>query len=115
MALRIPTPRYVFRGPAQLLQARGSITIDLTVLNISTQGCRVRGLGSVAVGEDCELTINWRGKEFRREVNVRWTNREGEGGLEFLSMDETGLTFLREFLPTLRVEPPRPLPPHRIP
>ena len=115
MAWRTPTPRYVFNGPAQLLQARGAITIDLTVLNISTQGCRVRGLGSVAEGEDCELVINWRGKAFRREVNVRWKNRKGEGGLEFLSMDETGVAFLSEFLPTLRLEPPRPLPPDRTP
>lgn len=97
------------------MQARGAITIDLTVLNISTQGCRVRGLGSVAEGEDCELVINWRGKAFRREVNVRWKNRKGEGGLEFLSMDETGVAFLSEFLPTLRLEPPRPLPPDRTP
>ena len=115
MAWRTPTPRYVFGGPAQLLQARGAITIDLAVLNISTQGCRVRGLGSVAEGEDCELVINWQGKEFRREVIVRWKNRNGEGGLEFLSMDETGMAFLSEFLPTLRLEPPRPVPPHRVP
>jgi len=115
MAWRTPTPRYIFDGPAQLLQARGAIAIHLTVLNISTQGCRVRGLGSVPEGEDCELAINWRGKEFRREVIVRWKNRKGEGGLEFLSMDETGVAFLSEFLPTLRLEPPRPVPPHRAP
>lgn len=114
MARRIPTPRYLFGGLGQLSQARGALTIDVTILNISAHGCRVNGLGRTAVGEVCELGIQWQGKEFRREVKLRWKNRKGEGGLEFLSMDETGLAFLRELFATLQLEPSRPLPPHRV-
>jgi len=113
MAKRIPIPRYLFGGPAQLSQARGAITTDVTVPNISAKGCRVKGSGLAAVGEVCELAIKWQGKEFRCEVQVRWKNRKGEAGLEFLSMDETRLVFLRELFATLHLEPLRPLPPER--
>ncbi len=104
---RIPVPRYLFGGHAQLSQARGAISVDVTVPNISTNGCRVTGLGPLAAGEVCELTILREGREFRCEVIVRWKNRNGDGGLEFLHMDETGLAFLRDLFTTLQLEPPR--------
>jgi len=108
MERRIPVPRYLFRGPAKLFQAQGAVAVDITVLNISTNGCRVRGLGPVAEEEVCELAITWQGKEFRQEAKVRWKNDRGDGGLEFLRMDERGIAFLTELFGTLRLEPPRP-------
>ncbi len=113
MERRTPTPRYLTKVPARLLQAGGSIATEILVLNISTQGCRVKEVGPLAVGEVYELAIRWRGKAFRRDVKLRWKNRNGEAGLEFLSMDEAGLTFLRELFATLRLEPLRPRFSHR--
>lgn len=107
MDRRIPVPRYVFGGRGQLSQARGSLTVDVTVPNISTNGCRVAGLGPLAAGDVCELAVSWQGKQFRCEVSVKWKNRSGDGGLEFLQMDETGVAFLRELFTTLQLEPPR--------
>ena len=110
MERRIPVPRYLFRGPAKLFQAQGAIAVDITVLNISTNGCRVRGLGPVAEDEVCELVITWQGKEFRQEAKVRWKHDRGDGGLEFLRMDEANLRVLRQLFSTLQLEPPRARP-----
>ena len=107
MDRRIPVPRYIFGGPAQLSQARGAVNTAVSVRNISTHGCCVRGLGLESEGDICELIIKWQGKEFRCEVSVRWRNERGEGGLEFLHMDETRLAVLRQLFSTLRLEPPR--------
>lgn len=108
MHTRSPVPRYILGGEAQPSEAPGGDISRVTVVNMSTQGCRIEGRGVPAAGQQCELVIEWHGKKFRCETQVRWKKSERQAGLEFLSMDEAKFPFLRELFPTLRLEPFRP-------
>jgi hypothetical protein len=86
---------------------------NITILNISTQGCCVQGEDLPAVGQECELVFEWRGQRFRTEIEVVWKKPDGQAGFEFLSMDEKRLATLRDLCATLRCEPLSEMSPER--
>jgi hypothetical protein len=48
----------------------------------------IRGEGAMAVGQKCQLALEWKGIELRCEAEVVWTGTNGEVGLKFLPPDE---------------------------
>ena len=113
MLKRRPVPRHIFGQPGQLCHAPNVPVSKIAILNISTQGCRVEGEDLPAVGQECELVFEWRGKRFRTEVEVVWKKPDGHAGFQFLSMDEKRLATLRDLCATLRREPLTEMSPER--
>ena len=96
-----------------MVLSAGKTNLPVAIINISTQGCRIRGVEIPDVGQKGELVIEWQGKTFRCATIARWENARREVGLEFLTMDEKRLAVLRGLLATLSLEPSRPLRPGR--
>ncbi len=90
-----------------MFETTGKLISHVNVHNLSAQGCCVEGPGVPAVGETCELAIEWEGRKFRCEAMIKWIKAKGLAGLEFLSVDEDRLAALREIFATLHLEPPR--------
>ena len=66
--------------------------------------------GPLKVKEDCEITIEWEGKEFHAEAEVSWKSSKGEVGLRFLYVDQTSQELLRKICANLRLQPPAKVP-----
>lgn len=111
MSERRGVPRYIFNSPAELIGLPGNPRTTATLRSISVRGCRIWGEAVPAVGEKCQLALEWEGREFRCEVEVAWKRKNGEAGLKFLTLDESGMAFLRGLCATLHLEPLAPLPP----
>jgi hypothetical protein len=57
------------------------------------------------VRQDCELTMEWKGREFRAPAVVIWKDAQGRAGLEFGSHDLANQALLREICSELRLKP----------
>ena len=102
---RRQVPRYLFNGPAELSQSPGRPALKVALLRISIQGCFAEGPGIPPVGQKCEVSFEWEGKQFRNQAEVIWRKPNGEAGLRFLSLEQRNLETLRELCAGLRLEP----------
>ena len=111
MSERRRFPRYLYDGEAHLSQGPDGPVAVVEIQSISVSGCRVGTAIVPAVGQKCELRIDWRGRQFRNDVVVVWKKPKVGAGLNFPSVDEDNLVFLRNLCRTLLLEPLAPLPP----
>ncbi len=79
--------------------------MDATVVTLSVAGCCLEGVSPLKAGEDCEIAIEWEGKEFHAEASVTWKSSTGEAGLKFLYIDQVNQELLRKICANLRLQP----------
>ena len=115
MRERRQVPRYQYRARGKLIVSadKPSVTVDFTTLSV--RGCRVQGKNIPAVGEHCQVSLEWEGLEFRAEAEVKWKKTTGDAGLVFASVDETNLTLVRRLCANLHLEPLAPPEPEEEP
>jgi hypothetical protein len=111
MRERRSVPRYQYRSQGRLTHASGSPIIQVDFTTLSVRGCRVRGEAIPAVGQHCQVALQWEGLEFRGEAEVKWRKPDGDAGLAFTSIDETNLALIRRLCANLHLEPLAPPPP----
>ena len=93
---KFPRVRFTFRGVSSAVSLEG----EGTVLSLSTKGCRVECETPIAVETDLAGALFMRDDQEPMKIElatVRWT-REGEFGLEFISMQPEQWERLRRFV-----------------
>lgn len=78
---------------------------EVTISNISVEGCCTEGSNSPNPGEDCSLRIEWRGHAIHAQTKVVWKTKTGMAGHHFTQIGEQDLDFLRELCSTLDLMP----------
>jgi hypothetical protein len=86
------------------LPAEGG-TFEVMVEDLSVLGCLLEYAPWLQVRQDCELTMEWNGREFRTSAVVIWKNMQSQAGLEFGSSDPASQALLREICAELRLKP----------
>lgn len=104
-AYRRQVPRYLSDLPAQISQPPGTTPLKATVVNISVSGCSLEGAASLTAQKDCEITIEWEGREFRAEATVTWKSGKGEAGVRFLLIDPANQELLKKICSNLYLQP----------
>jgi hypothetical protein len=110
MSERRQFPRYIAELSARLSQPPGGTASNATVVNLSIKGCCVEGATLIKANQDCELTMEWEGKQFRAAGVVTWKSSKGEAGLKFLYVDQESQDLLRKICSNLRLLPLSRLP-----
>jgi len=110
MSERRQVPRYIADLEAKVSQPPGEAALSVKVVNLSVSGCSLEGSGPLKANQDCELSIEWEGKEFRADATVTWKSSKGEVGLKFLYADQVSQELLRNICATLRLKPLGPSP-----
>lgn len=107
---RRQVPRYVAELPAEVSQPPGGPALRVTVVNLSVAGCSLERGAPLKAKQECELSLEWMGRQFRAEATVTWKSSKGEAGLRFLYIDSTNQELLRTICANLRLQPLSPLP-----
>ncbi len=105
MIERRQVPRYQAELKGQVSQPPGGPPLNATVLTLSVAGCCLEGVAPLKAGEECEIAVEWQGKEFHAEASVTWKSSKGEAGLKFLYVDQVNLELLRKICANLRLQP----------
>ena len=111
MAERRQVPRYMFGVAAKLSHATSATASNVRASVLSVRGCGIEGAGVPAVGQECEIAIEWRGADIHAHAKVVWKRSDGRTGLKFLSIPDEDLERLRELCATLQLQPMSPMPP----
>lgn len=111
MRERRSVPRYQYRAHGRLILSSGSPVIQVDFTTLSVRGCRVKGEAIPAMGQRCQVALQWEGLEFRAEAEVKWRKPDGDAGLAFTTVDETNLALIRRLCANLHLEPLAPPPP----
>lgn len=93
---KFPRVRFNFRAFSSAVSLEG----EGTVLSLSTKGCRVECETPIAQGTDLAMSLFMPDDQGPMKIElatVRWT-REGEFGLEFISMQPEQWERLRLFI-----------------
>ena len=86
------------------LPAQGT-TSEVIVEDLAALGCLLEYAPWLQVRQQCELAMEWEGREFRSPAVVIWKNEQGQAGLEFGSIDPDNQALLREICAGLRLKP----------
>jgi hypothetical protein len=86
------------------LPAEGG-TFEVMVEDLAALGCLLEYAPWLQVRQECELAMEWKGREFRTAAVVIWKNVQGQAGLEFGSNDPASQALLREICAELRLKP----------
>lgn len=105
MSDRRQVPRYIAEISSQVSQPPGAPPHSVTLVNLSISGCSLEGAGSLKAKQDCEITFEWEGRQFRAEATITWKSSKGEAGLKFLYVDPTHQELLKTICATLRLQP----------
>jgi PilZ domain-containing protein len=113
MLERRQVPRYQLIAEAKLSVPASGNVLPVSLKVISTRGCALEGGALPAEGIQCELQLDWHGREIRLPAKVAWKNTDGRTGLEFQDVPENQLKLLREMCATLWLHPIVPLRPEK--
>jgi hypothetical protein len=103
-------PRYTAHLKGSLhLPGKGS-TLPVLVEDLCVLGCLLEYAPSLQVQQECVLTVEWEGRQFRTPALVAWISQQGEVGLAFYNNDPVNQQLLREICGELRLKPLAPLP-----
>lgn len=105
MSDRGQVPRYIAELPGQVSQPPGTLPLRVTLINLSVSGCSLEGAGALKAKQDCEISFEWEGQQFRAEAAVTWKSSKGEAGLKFLYVDPSHQQLLRKVCANLRLQP----------
>lgn len=102
-------PRYTAHLKASLVSGEKSTAIPVVVEDLCVLGCLLEYAPSLQVHQECVLTLDWSGREFRTPATVAWNNRQGQAGLAFHDADAPSQDLLRKICAELRMKPLAPM------
>ena len=105
MAMKRRVARYSTHLKASLSLPAEGTTFEVMVEDLSVLGCLLEYAPWLKVRQDCELAMEWKGREFRTPAIVIWKNMQSQAGLEFGSNDPASQALLREICAELRLKP----------
>jgi len=82
-----------------------STTLAMVVEDLCVLGCSLEYAPSLQVQMECELSVDWQGREFRTPAMVVWITPQGQAGLSFHDMEKASQEMLREICRDLRMKP----------
>ncbi len=85
--------------------AAESASLAVMVEDLCVLGCLLEYAPSLQLHQACELTMEWRGRQFRTPAVVAWKNTQSQVGLEFRNDDAASQALLREICADLRLKP----------
>lgn len=97
--------RYSAHLKASLSLPAEGTTFEVIVEDLAALGCLLEYAPWLQVRQECELALEWKGREFRTPAVVIWKNEQGQAGLEFGSNDPASQALLREICAELRLKP----------
>jgi hypothetical protein len=97
--------RYSAHLKASLRLPAEGTTFEVIVEDLAALGCLLEYSPWLQVRQQCELAMDWEGREFRTPAVVIWKNEQGQAGLEFVNNDPDRQALLREILAELRLKP----------
>jgi len=103
-------PRYTAHLKGSLNLPGKGMTLPVMVEDLCVLGCLLEYAPSLQVQQDCELTVDYEGRQFRTPALVAWISQQGQVGLAFLNNDPVNQRVLREICAELRLKPLAPLP-----
>ena len=103
-------PRYMAHLKGSLNLPGKGIALPVMVEDLCVLGCLLEYVPSLKVQQDCELTVDWQGRQFRTAALVAWISQQGQVGLAFHNNDAVNQQLLREICAELRLKPLAPLP-----
>jgi hypothetical protein len=98
-------PRYTAHLKASLVLAEKASVIAVVVEDLCVLGCLLEYAPSLQVYQECVLTLEWSGREFRTPATVAWNSRQGQAGLSFHDTDAPSQELLRKICGELRMKP----------
>ncbi len=105
-------PRYLYGGTGELHLPHAASELEIIIMSISVNGCRIEGAHLPAAGQSCEIKFNWQGMEFKAKGEIAWKGKSGTAGLRFLKVSDKSRETLLELCANLRLEPLGPRPDH---
>ena len=106
---RRQVPRYSAHLKASLGTPAENSTLTVVVVDLCVLGCLLEYGASLHVRQECELTLEWKGREFRSPAVVAWNSPQGQAGLSFRNTEPGSQQLLREICAELRMKPLVPL------
>lgn len=109
------------RVPRYSAHVNGSIKLPgenkafaVVVEDLCILGCMLESCPPLEIRQECEFTMNWKGREFQTAAMVAWKSEQRQVGLEFLDSTPAKLQLLREicsdFIMRPLVQPSKDLP-----
>ena len=98
-------PRYTAHLKASLLLVDKGSVITVVVEDLCVLGCLLEYAPSLLKQQECVLTVEWSGREFRTPATVAWNSRQGQAGLSFHDIDAANQDLLRKICSELRMKP----------
>jgi hypothetical protein len=105
MVMKRRVARYSAHLKASLSLPAEGTTFEVMAEDLSVLGCLLEYAPWLQVRQNCELAIEWKGREFRSPAVVLWKNMQSQVGLEFGSHDPASQALLREICADLRLKP----------
>jgi hypothetical protein len=109
---RRDVPRYLYGGTGELHLSHAPSKLEIIIMSISVNGCRIEGSQLPDAGQHCEVRFNWQGMEFKAKGEIAWKGKDGTAGLRFSKVNEDSRETLLELCANLRLEPLGPRPAH---
>jgi hypothetical protein len=79
--------------------------LAVVVEDLCVLGCSLEYAPSLQIQTECELTVEWKGREFHTPAVVVWNNPQGQAGLSFHHTDPANQEMLRTICSNLRMKP----------
>ena len=98
-------PRYSAHLKASLRLPAEGTTFGVIVEDLAVLGCLLEYAPWLQARQECELAVEWKGREFRTPAVVIWKSVQGKAGLEFGNNDPASQALLREICAELRLKP----------
>jgi hypothetical protein len=98
-------PRYSAHVKASLKLPGENSSLEVMLEDLCVLGCLLEYGPTLQVHQECELTLSWKGREFRTQAVVAWQGAQGQVGLEFRSTDPANQQLLREISADFLMKP----------
>ena len=98
-------PRYSAHVKATLRLPGENSTLAVMLEDLCVLGCLLEYGPTLQVHQECELSLSWKGREFRSQAVVAWQGAQGQVGLEFRNTDPVNQQLLREISADFLMKP----------
>ena len=98
-------PRYSAHVKASVKLPGENSTLAVMVEDLCVLGCLLEYCPTLEVHQECEITVTWKGREFRTPAVVAWKGQEDQAGLEFRNTEPAQQQVLREFCADFLMKP----------
>jgi hypothetical protein len=97
--------RYSAHLKASLSLPAEGTTFGVVVEDLAVLGCLLEYAPWLQARQECELAVEWKGREFRTPAVVAWRSERGQVGVEFHDTDPANQQWVREVCADFLMKP----------